>query len=216
MKLLKTIFILAALYMAMEATAQTGADTLLPAVNRMDAQGKKHGTWLIRQEARMGEPAYSEFGSYSHGRKAGLWYKMDADGALMAIENFRNNTLDGEVKYFENGRLSSIGHYRGLNQNKTVDTIMVEHPITGDQSLVAVQTDRGSLRHGLWRFYDPESGRMIREEEYQVDNLIFSRDFKMTREDSLYYYNRAARLPHNRKGKPVKAPPGKNISYITY
>lgn len=212
MKLIKTIFVLFALYLAMEATAQTNGGQQT-AINRLDAQGKKHGMWMVRQDARMGEPAYSEFGNYNHGRKSGLWYKMDVDGMVTAIENFRNNTLHGEVKYFEEGRLTSVGHYRGLNQDQTTDTIMVEHPITGDQSLVAVSTERGSLRHGSWRFYDPESGRLIREEEYQVDNLIYSRDFKMSHEDSLYYYNRAAQLPHNKK-KAAKAPAGKNVSYL--
>jgi hypothetical protein len=213
MKLIKTIFILFALYLAMEATAQTKPDEQQSSINKLDAQGKKHGMWMIKQEARMGEPAHSEFGTYSHGRKFGQWYRMNADGEVVAMEHFRNNTLDGEVKYFEEGRLTAVGNYRGLNQDRTTDTIMVEHPLTGEQSLVAVSTERGSLRHGKWRFYDAESGRLIKEEEYQVDNLISSRDFTMSHQDSLYYYHRAAKLPHNKK-KPAKAPTGKNFSYL--
>ncbi|RYD59004.1 MAG: hypothetical protein EOP56_01885 [Sphingobacteriales bacterium] len=216
MKLIKTIFVLLALYVAMEATAQAKTDGQQPNINNLDAQGKKHGMWIVKEGARMGEAGYSELGSYNHGRKFGQWYKMNSDGEVVAIEHFRNNTLHGEVKYFEGGKLTSIGHYWGLNQDRTIDTIMVEHPITGDQSLVAVSSDRGSVRHGSWRFYDPESGRLVKEEQYQVDDLITSRDFTMTHRDSLYYYHRAARLPHNQKKPPVKAPRGKNVSYLNY
>src|SRR5690606_26255968 len=116
-------------------------------------------------------------GIYYHGRKMGLWYKMDDAGELLAVEGYKNDAKDGEVKYFDRGRLMAVGHYRGLNPDHPTDTIMVEHPITGVQELRSVSTDKGSLRHGLWRYYDPETGRLTREEEYQVDELIYTREF---------------------------------------
>lgn len=197
--------------------AQAGIDTLKQmAINKTDINGKPHGMWLNKKPPQMGEIGYTEFGHYQHGRRSGLWYKMDEEGQLVAIENYRNNALDGEVKYFENGKLASVGHYRGLNPDVVIDTIIVENPVTGAQTLTPVSSDRGSLRHGIWRFYNTENGRLMREEDYQVDELVFSKDFKMTRQDSLYYIQKAAKLPHNRK-VPPKLPAGKkNTSYLNY
>lgn len=166
--------------------------------NGRDKQGQPHGFWYGQHEARMGEPAYTEFGSYDHGRKMGLWYKLDETGDVAAIERFANNTLNGESKYFESGKLATVGTYRGLNPDQEWDTLWVVHPVTGDENPVVVATERGSLKHGTWRYYDTQTGRLMREEEYQVDNLIGSKNFSLTGADSAYYRKRTAALPHNR------------------
>src|SRR5690606_23832105 len=110
--------------------------------------------------------------------------------------NFREDLLDGEVKYYTNGRLNCTGNYRGLNRSYDYDTVMVTNPETGAQSLVPVPTYKGSLRHGMWRFYDVESGRLLREEDYQVDELVYHKDY-LSKADSAYYEKRRATLPHN-------------------
>lgn len=168
-------------------------------LNQRDAKGRQHGPWYSLQPARMGEPSFSEFGSYDHGRKTGVWYRFDGESQLVSVEHYRNNVLDGEVKYFEAGQLTCIGHYRGLNPSQEYDTIIVTHPITGLEQLVPVRSDRGSLRHGLWRYYDAQTGRLIREEEYQVDDLVYQKSFALTKDDSLYYRKRSDALPHNRQ-----------------
>jgi hypothetical protein len=203
MKLLKYIFVLALLYFAMQATAQQITKVSEPkapaTINQVDAAGKRHGLWLLGEEARMGETAFKEFGTYDHGDKTGPWYKIDNDGELFAIENFRNDLLDGEVKYFDKGRLNAVGRYRGLNPERRTDTVIVEDPETGLQMLRSVPVDHSSVRHGMWRFYDVQNGRLTREEEYQIDSLIYSKDFPMSKADSLYYQKRDKGLPHNKK-----------------
>ncbi len=166
--------------------------------NARDGKGRPHGFWYGQQEARMGEPAYTEFGTYDHGRKTGLWYKLDATGDLAAVERFANNTLNGESKYFEGGKLSTTGTYRGLNPDQEWDTLWVTDPISGYENRVIIATERGSLKHGTWRYYDVQTGRLKREEEYQVDELIGSKNFSLAASDSAYYHKRAAALPHNR------------------
>jgi antitoxin component YwqK of YwqJK toxin-antitoxin module len=155
--------------------------------------------WIVSQPAAMGEGGFTEFGKFDHGFKYGPWYKIDEQGDLTAMETFRNNVLDGEVKYFIKGRLSAVGYYKGLNPETEYDTIMVEDPVTGQQILRAVHNERNTVRHGPWRFYDVETGRLVREEEYQVDSLINSKEFPMSKADSLYYQKRESQMPHNKK-----------------
>lgn len=174
-------------------------------MNQTDKKGRKTGFWLLQQPARMGEDAYTAFGSYLAGRKTGVWYRMDQMGQVIAIEGFRNDVLNGEVKYFEDGRLICIGHYRGLNPDQKYDTILVMDPVTHFEKLTPIPTDRGTLKHGFWRFYDPQSGRLIREEEYVVDELVARQDFAMTNGDSTYYEQRNKRLPHMRKVNSSKS-----------
>lgn len=184
------------------------------AINLRDAKGRPDGLWYTTQEARMGESAYTEFGAYLHGRKTGTWYRLDAEYRPLAMEQFRNDVLDGEVKYFEAGVLACVGHYRGLNPDREYDTIIVTSPLTGLEKLVPVRTDRGALRHGLWRFYDPMNGRLIREEEYQIDELVDQKSFGLTKEDSLYYQKQIRSLPHMKKSSTrSKRTLNSNIGY---
>jgi hypothetical protein len=168
------------------------------AANTRDAHDKPHGFWYQQHEARMSDPPYTDFGSYIHGRKTGTWYTLDPEGNIAAIEAFRYNTLHGPCKYFENGRLLMTGNYRGLNPDQPYDTIMVVDPITGAENEVVVATDRGSLKHGYWRYYDTETGRLLRQEDYQVDELRSLKTFGVAAEDSAFYLKRIAQMPHNR------------------
>lgn len=184
------------------------------ALNQTDKRGQKQGMWFVQQPERMGEDAFTEFGNYNTSRKTGLWYHMNNLGEIIAIEQYRNNVLDGEVKYFENGRLTCIGHYRGLNPDQAFDTIYVEHPVTGAEKLMVIPTDRGTLRHGSWRYYDVATGRLIREEEYQVDELLSRQVFAIANADSAYYAERNKHLPHN-TGAKYQPPRGKRVHYLT-
>jgi len=216
MKIIYSTLVLA-LLAASPAFAQQRADPPVPPdqskLNQTDTKGKRHGTWLTQKDARMGEPGISEFGNYDHGSKAGAWYKIDNMGDLVAIETFRNNVLDGEVKYYDQGKLYCVGHYRGLNPRQKYDTVVVMHPVTQEEEYKVIPTDHGSLRHGNWKYYDPSNGHLIKEEEYQVDELVYKKDYEVSAAaDSVYQKKHEAMLPHI-SGKTVKLPPGKKISY---
>jgi hypothetical protein len=142
-------------------------------------------------------------GHYDHGQKNGFWYISDGQGNMITIESYKHDVRDGEVKYFEQGQLTCVGHYRGLNPKVALDTVLIVDPISGDEKLVAVPTERGSIKHGSWRFYDPISGRLIKEEEYQVDALIFKKEFSISPADSSYYQMRNRLLPHNANRLPA-------------
>lgn len=166
-------------------------------INRKDAKGKPDGLWYVSVGGVRGEPTTNTLGSYDHGEKTGTWYVSNERGDMISIENYKHNVKDGEAQYFENGRLTALGHYRGLNPAVPMDTFMLTDVITGEEKLMVIPTERGSVRHGTWRFYDDVSGRLIREEQYQMDQLIFSHEFRFSPVDSTYYEQRNRRLPHN-------------------
>lgn len=214
MNLYRIIFLFIFVTLSVTSFAQHEGKPEHTKLNQLDKKGARHGLWLNTVEPRMGEAGYNEFGTYYHGWKNGIWYKMNREGDLVAIENFRNNVLDGEVKYFTRGQLTCIGHYRGLNPDRKVDTIMVEDPVTGRQQLVEVSAERGTVRHGKWNFYDGETGRLIKVEEYQVDNLIFEKEYTLSKADSLFYERRAKSLPHKKKTESYYRPPAeKQVRY---
>ncbi len=190
---LKGIIVSIGLLTHMCAQAQTQAKL---EINQRDELGKAQGLWYTYAAAERGEPAQTTIGHYDHGQKTGIWYVNDGKGNLSSIETFKANVRDGEAKYFENGQLTCIGHFRGLNPSVAVDTLNIVDPITGDEKWVSVPTERGSVKHGSWRFYDELSGRLIREEQYQVDELIYKKDFSISAADSAHYQYRNKRLPH--------------------
>jgi len=169
------------------------------AINQRDKDGKQTGVWYIKEPATRGEPGFSQFGSYEHGNKTGIWYTADDKGSITAIETYKYNFKDGEAQYFEDGQLVCVGHFRALNPRIETDTVLLVHPETGEEKIVYIPTERGSVKHGRWRFYDETTGRLIREQQWQADELISSQDFTITPQDSIFYEKRNAVLPHIKK-----------------
>lgn len=183
--------------------------------NKTDAKGKAQGQWIVRQPARMGEEAYSEWGTFDHGIRTGVWYRFDGEGEVTAIQRYKLGMLDGEAKYFERGRLVCVGHYRGLNPGRAYDTIYVVDPVTDQEYKRVVSTDLGSVKHGTWQYYDEATGRLVRELEYQVDEVVARQDFAIAAIDSAYYKRREAAMPHNQKHL-YKPPRDKQFRYTDF
>jgi antitoxin component YwqK of YwqJK toxin-antitoxin module len=183
--------------------------------NQKDEKGRPHGQWIVNQPSRMGEDAYVEWGTYDHGEKWGLWYRFDDNEHVTAIERFKAGVLDGEAQYFENGQLVCVGHYRGLNPRQKYDTIYVVDPVTDVETRRILPTVSGTLKHGLWRYYDPQSGRLIREIDYQLGDAIASQDFSVAPVDSAWYKAREKSLPHNQK-HIYKPPKSKQTHYTDF
>jgi hypothetical protein len=174
-------------------------------LNKTDDQDRKQGLWFFKHDARMGEPLYFEYGNYQDDKKTGTWTTLDAQRNLVSTENFYHGVLNGTSQYYERGKLVCIGNYRGLNQTQKYDSIWVTDPISQIDSMVVVPTEMGYTKHGTWRYYDAMTGQLTREEEYQVDNLIFEREYHhISKTDSLQMERKAANFPHNRKkAKPT-------------
>ncbi len=182
-------------------------------INQFDEEGERHGMWLNKVDVKRGEPAYNEFGNYIHGDKTGPWYKLNHINDLIAIENYKFNVLDGEVKYYTKGVLTCIGTYKGLNPSREIDTIVVEDPVTGRQELATVRSERGTVRHGTWRFFDEQSGSLKRIEVYQVDDLIYHKDITRTPVDSTRNAQTINATINQKKDAYYRPPVEKQIEY---
>lgn len=167
-------------------------------LNRLDGEGKRTGSWWINHKAGMGESAYAEFGNYNDGKKYGKWYKIDHMGEITSVETFNRDKLDGDVRYYNKGILYCSGSYRTFRPGDERDTVMVVNPETDEQMLREVIHESNSTRHGIWRFYDESNGKLLKEEEYQVDSLIWSKAYTSP-QDSIAAVKYKEKLPHNSK-----------------
>lgn len=183
-------------------------------VNQYDQDGNPHGAWYVETPARMGESATVTTGSYEHGKKLGLWYIADSRGDLMAQETYKNDLLDGDVRYYESGKLICAGRYRSNSSKRHSDTIVVVNPVTMEEQYKVITHAQGTLRHGTWRYYDPSSGQLLREEEYQMDELIFKKDYApANRLEEIERRLKARRLPHT-LNKRYQPPNDKQHHYL--
>jgi hypothetical protein len=130
-------------------------------INKLDNQQQRQGKWLIETPARYDEPAFFELGYYTNNVRTGSWKSYSYDGILLAEENYRNNLKYGEARYFDNGALICVGNYYALNATHKYDTILVESGNGNDWKTVVVPSMLGSVRHGLWTFYDPKRKKLI-------------------------------------------------------
>lgn len=178
--------------------------------NQFDKSGNKHGNWFLKSNAERGEEYSTSYGFYNHGMKEGQWYVLDEMNELLRIENYKNNLLDGENKFYEQGYLVCIGHYRSVSTKYKYDTIKVEDPISGKIKQVVVPAEKGTTKHGTWEFFDAPSGDLLKIEEWQVDDRIFVKTYDRNKEDTAFVNARIRRLPHV-KNNYFKPPPNKRF-----
>lgn len=148
-------------------------------LNELNAKGQRQGMWFFDRPSHFGDPGYYEFGAYAEDLRTGLWYKLTKEQQLMSIEHYKFNVLDGAAQYFENGKLTVVGSYRGIFTPYAFDTFVVTDPITFADTTVVIPAERGHTKHGTWRYYDPGSGHLVMEREYQVDILLKEKRFEL-------------------------------------
>lgn len=178
--------------------------------NQLNKEGKRDGLWYFSKPARMGEPATLEFGNYSSGKRNGLWCKMEKyTEKLINMETYKDGMLNGEVKYFEDGKLYCIGNYLALNPQYKYETFLIVDPVTHLERFKSVPTESGAIRHGYWRYYNTDSGYLYREEEYVGDDLVYSKNFKnQPKTTNVNGTTDSPKLPHQ-KHSNYKPPVGK-------
>lgn len=155
-----------------------GKDT----VNRIDDQNRKQGEWIVRVESLRGEPGYEEEGVFENNRKEGEWRIFNLMGDLIGIEQYRWGNKDGLAQYFDiNGQLRMEQTWKALNPDKAYDTIQVEDVDKLDSYReVIVKNEGASLKHGTWKYYDANSGAVIRSETYTLGKLENDNSAAMT------------------------------------
>ncbi|PSL46083.1 hypothetical protein CLV51_10359 [Chitinophaga niastensis] len=132
--------------------------------NQRDAQHRKQGPWIEEVGEIRGEPGFTWEGVYKNDRKEGIWKRTSAGGTLLAEETYKNNVLDGYCKYyFPNGKRSEEGAYMATEIEGQRDTIMIIDPVTNVETPTEIIRKGNSVRNGVWKLYDEETGKMVKE-----------------------------------------------------
>jgi antitoxin component YwqK of YwqJK toxin-antitoxin module len=144
-------------------------------INVVNKDGFKQGKWVITVPELRGNPGYDEEGMYNKkGEKEGPWRKYTAEGDLLAMENYLRDGKDGLQQYYTFvGNLEREESWRAYNPDAPYDTVAIYG--TGSNEIVdykIVKTETYSVKSGDWRYYDPESGQLLRTEKWERNVLV--------------------------------------------
>lgn len=158
-------------------------------INRIDQKKRKLGKWLIINKGGYGEEDFIELGFFQDDTRTGVWKTYTMDGVIVSQEFYKQGNKSGEAKYYDEGKLYCAGNYLALRSKYDYDTIMVEDPLTEQFRPVIIKTDVGSVRHGFWTYYDPQTAEVRRVVEYQADEMIYEKEYT-AKVDSTYIKER--------------------------
>ena len=144
-------------------------------LNRVDLKGKKQGPWFIHMDDLRGERGYEEEGYFENDVKEGVWKRYSLQGIKIAEENYHWGKLNGKSKYFTyNGGLVREESWRAIDPANAYDTVNV-YDINDPSKLidrVVIKNDGVAMKHGLWNYYDPEEGVVVKTENYRLNKLV--------------------------------------------
>ena len=169
-------FILSLLFISTSSMAQwksyrlvhDGKDT----INCIDNNDFKQGRWVVKVDAKRGEPGYEEEGIFKDGKKEGTWRAYTEMGDLFATERFRWGNKDGKSQYFDIAGLKREESWKAVNPENpydTVDVFDVNDPFKVDRKVVKIEGT--AVKHGSWKFFESGSGSIIKTENYFLGKL---------------------------------------------
>lgn len=173
---MKKFIFLGLIFFALKGFCQSGTFTIGvkgDTLNKTDSKGFKQGKWINRMDEVRGEPGYEEEGEYKNGRKEGPWRIYSLQGDLTGFELYRWGNKDGNCQYFNaSGALVREETWRALNPDKQYDTLEIEDiDHLNEFKTVIVKNEGVAIKHGMWKFYDPSSGMIVRTETYTMGKL---------------------------------------------
>ena len=141
-------------------------------LNRIDMKGKKQGPWVIHVDDNHGERGYEEEGYFLNDKRDGSWRQYSLDGDLIAVENYRWGNKDGKCQYYSNiGDLIREESWKAVNPDNPYDTVAV-YDVNDPTKIVGTQIvklEGFTLKHGTWKYYDPNSGTITKTEKWFLD-----------------------------------------------
>lgn len=141
-------------------------------LNCIDTKGLKQGKWILTTPKLRGEPGFESEGIFKNDKKEGLWRSFNLMGDLIAQENYKWGNLHGRSLYFTISGLEREESWRALNPDKAFDTLDVVDPTNPNQfERIIVKNEGGSIKHGIWKIYSPNTGALIETQEYIMDQL---------------------------------------------
>jgi hypothetical protein len=144
-------------------------------LNCVDMNGKKKGRWVNEKPPLRGEKGYEEQGVYINDKKEGQWQQFTLEGDLLAIENYRWGNKHGRCMYYTPfGQPIREESWKAVNPDNPYDTVDVFG--LNDPSKVVrrevIKLNGHTLRHGTWKFFDPDLGTIVKTEQYKLDKLV--------------------------------------------
>jgi antitoxin component YwqK of YwqJK toxin-antitoxin module len=75
-------------------------------INQLDKEGKKVGTWLIKEE----ETGFMKFDKYKKGKKNGLHKTFTIEGKLLVVGQYKNDQKVNKWIYYSltDGRMNKV------------------------------------------------------------------------------------------------------------
>ncbi len=154
-------------------------------INAIDKKDLKQGKWVLHTGELRGEPGYEEEGIFKNGKKEGIWRRYNLNSDLIAMENYKYGGKDGVQQYFTMmGDMGREESWHAYNPDAPYDTIPVYGQ--GNNEIIRykiVKAEQYSVKHGTWKFYDPNTGRLIRSETYDHGFLPTEPDTKVVATD---------------------------------
>ena len=143
-------------------------------INKIDKKGFKQGKFVLRREELRGEPGFEEEGIYKNDIKENIWRRYNLQGDPIGFETYLHGGKDGLQQYYSPlGELLREENWRGYNPDAPYDTIAVYG--TGSNEIIdykIVKAEQYSIKQGMWRYYEPVTGRLLKTEEWDRNNLV--------------------------------------------
>lgn len=144
-------------------------------LNCVDMKGMKQGRWVNELPPLRGEKGYEEQGVYINDKKEGQWQQFTLDGDLLAIENYRWGNKNGRCMYYNPfGQPIREESWKAVNPDNPYDTVDI-YGLNDPTKVIRkeiIKLDGHALRHGTWKFFDPDLGTVLKKEQYNRDKLI--------------------------------------------
>lgn len=144
-------------------------------LNRIDDNNLKQGRWKIHINELRGEPGYDEEGNFLNNMKTGVWRIYDLYGLLKGKELYKWGNKNGLQQYLINGQVEREENWRAVDPDKKFDTIDVQDVYDHNKyEKKIIKINSYALPFGTWRYFDPESGRVIKTEDYNALGQIYT------------------------------------------
>jgi hypothetical protein len=179
-------------------------------LNCEDKNGYKRGKWTNRVESLRGEPGYEEEGLYERNEKTGYWRIFSLQGDLIGIENYIKGQKNGTQQYFNTmGNLIREESWLAYIPEKPTETVNVyDLNPTGNINKVQVKAEGSSIPHGVWKFFDEETGRLLRTDNYLLGKLSTEAEDEKTTKNQA---DSTGIKPQGNPNKPKEKPKPKEV-----
>ena len=141
-------------------------------LNRVDMKGLKQGAWVLHVDDLRGERGYEEEGYFLNSKKEGTWRRFSLDGDLLAVENYRWGNKDGKSQYYTNmGDLIREESWKAVNPENPYESVPV-YDVNDPSKIIRteiIKLEGFTLKHGTWRYYDPNYGTIVKTEKWFLD-----------------------------------------------